>query len=185
MRSRQASSWRTVSRARRTCRRQAGSPRRSPRQVTPYSVFDFTGLGESEGSFESSTFVTNVGDLTQAALWLIDQGLRPCGMVGHSLGVAATLVAASRIRRLRLWRNQRTPVSYLISIPRRPRALRRGRSHQNSRSATARHTCARRRDRPGQRGETDLLPCRTTQVVCSTHGRQPPPDRTYRRRPDV
>jgi hypothetical protein len=37
--------------------------------------------------------VANVGDLTRAVLWLIDQGVGPCGMVGHSLGGAATLVA--------------------------------------------------------------------------------------------
>lgn len=70
---------------------------------TGYAVlrFDFTGLGDSEGEFESSTFVANVGDLTNAALWLIDQGIGPCGMLGHSLGGAATLIAAGRIRAVR------------------------------------------------------------------------------------
>lgn len=63
--------------------------------------FDFTGLGESQGEFESSTFVANVGDLTRAALWMIDQGLGPCGMIGHSLGGAAALISATQVRGLR------------------------------------------------------------------------------------
>lgn len=63
--------------------------------------FDFTGLGESGGDFESSTLVANVGDLTRAAQWMLDQGLGPTAMVGHSLGGAATLIAANRIRTVR------------------------------------------------------------------------------------
>ena len=88
-----------------TCSKDLSASSRIAKALTSagYAVlrFDFTGLGESEGSFESSTFVANVGDLTRAAHWLIDQGLGPCGMVGHSLGGAATLVAASRIRPVR------------------------------------------------------------------------------------
>ena len=63
--------------------------------------FDFTGLGDSGGEFESSTFVANVGDLTRAALWMIEQGLGPCGMIGHSLGGAATLISATQVKGLR------------------------------------------------------------------------------------
>lgn len=63
--------------------------------------FDFTGLGESQGDFESSTFVANVGDLTRAALWMIDNGWGPCGMIGHSLGGTATLMAAGNVRGLK------------------------------------------------------------------------------------
>ena len=88
-----------------TCSKDLSASSRIAKALTRegYAVlrFDFTGLGESEGSFESSTFVANVGDLTQAALWLIDQGFGPCGMIGHSLGGAATLIAASRIRPVR------------------------------------------------------------------------------------
>lgn len=60
--------------------------------------FDFTGLGRSGGDFEDSTFVSNVGDLVRAAQWMLDAGLGPTGMFGHSLGGAASLIAASRIR---------------------------------------------------------------------------------------
>lgn len=60
--------------------------------------FDFTGLGKSGGDFKDSTFVANVGDLVRAAQWMLDAGLGPSAMLGHSLGGAATLIAANRIR---------------------------------------------------------------------------------------
>lgn len=56
--------------------------------------FDFTGLGESGGDFAETNITTNVGDLTAAAEFLLDQGLGPCLMVGHSLGGTAALLAA-------------------------------------------------------------------------------------------
>ena len=60
--------------------------------------FDFTGLGRSGGDFADSTFVSNVGDLVRAAQWMLDAGLGPTGLFGHSLGGAASLIAAGRIR---------------------------------------------------------------------------------------
>ncbi len=63
--------------------------------------FDFTGLGQSGGDFSDTTFVTDVADLVRAAVWMIDHELGPCAMVGHSLGGAATLVAAGRVRPVR------------------------------------------------------------------------------------
>ncbi|HKY46484.1 MAG TPA: alpha/beta hydrolase, partial [Acidimicrobiia bacterium] len=33
--------------------------------------------------------------------WMIDHGLGPCAMVGHSLGGSASLIAASRVRTVR------------------------------------------------------------------------------------
>ncbi len=63
--------------------------------------FDFTGLGESDGDFEGSTFVANVGDLTRAARWMLDAGYGPTALVGHSLGGAASLIAAGKIRSLK------------------------------------------------------------------------------------
>src|SRR5688500_1344807 len=59
--------------------------------------FDFTGLGESGGEFSDTTVTTKIEDLTRAAAALVEMGLGPCGMVGHSLGGAATLLAAERI----------------------------------------------------------------------------------------
>ncbi len=63
--------------------------------------FDFTGLGESGGEFVETTVSTNVADLRRAALALIERGLGPCAMVGHSLGGAATLLAAGDLHTVR------------------------------------------------------------------------------------
>ncbi len=59
--------------------------------------FDFTGLGESEGAFESTTFSSNVNDLVSAAGFLENQYHRPDILIGHSLGGAAVLRAAGKI----------------------------------------------------------------------------------------
>jgi len=50
--------------------------------------FDFTGLGDSEGDFATSTIGNDVRDLVRAATTLVEQGYGPCGMLGHSLGGA-------------------------------------------------------------------------------------------------
>lgn len=63
--------------------------------------FDFTGLGRSGGEFSATTVSSNVRDLVRAATTLIERGYGPCAMVGHSLGGAATLLAASRVRTVR------------------------------------------------------------------------------------
>lgn len=60
--------------------------------------FDFTGLGESEGAFETTSVSSNVSDLTRAAVTLIERGFGPCALVGHSLGGAAALLAAHRLK---------------------------------------------------------------------------------------
>lgn len=59
--------------------------------------FDFAGLGESEGEFYESNFSTNVQDLDDAAHFLKENYRAPQLMIGHSLGGAATLMAASRM----------------------------------------------------------------------------------------
>lgn len=59
--------------------------------------FDFTGLGASGGEFANTTFSSNVEDLVRAAAMLRDRYGRPALLVGHSLGGAAVLAAASRI----------------------------------------------------------------------------------------
>jgi alpha/beta superfamily hydrolase len=63
--------------------------------------FDFTGLGESEGDFADTNVTTNVDDLIAAASFMQDRGFGPCAMVGHSLGGAATLLAAHRLPEIR------------------------------------------------------------------------------------
>lgn len=63
--------------------------------------FDFTGLGDSDGDFAGTSVTTNVSDLEGAADFMARQRLGPCAMVGHSLGGAATLIAAVRLPSIR------------------------------------------------------------------------------------
>lgn len=59
--------------------------------------FDFTGLGESDGDFADTSVTTNVTDLEAAARFMAGHGFRKYAMVGHSLGGAATLLAAGNL----------------------------------------------------------------------------------------
>lgn len=59
--------------------------------------FDFTGLGDSEGSFADASFSLNVQDLVSAADAMQAAGMPPRLLVGHSLGGSAMLAAAGRI----------------------------------------------------------------------------------------
>ncbi|TXE19342.1 alpha/beta fold hydrolase [Psychroserpens burtonensis] len=59
--------------------------------------FDFTGLGRSEGEFADSHFSANVDDLIAVSDFLKEHYEAPSLLVGHSLGGAAALVAASQL----------------------------------------------------------------------------------------
>ncbi len=59
--------------------------------------FDFTGLGESDGEFENTNFTSNIADLLHAAGFLAEKYEAPKLLIGHSLGGAAVLAAASEI----------------------------------------------------------------------------------------
>lgn len=61
-------------------------------------TFDFTGLGDSDGELANTTVATNVSDITAAAVALIKRGAGPCVLIGHSLGGAVAVLAASRLR---------------------------------------------------------------------------------------
>ncbi|MEM6666254.1 MAG: bifunctional alpha/beta hydrolase/OsmC family protein [Pseudomonadota bacterium] len=63
--------------------------------------FDFTGLGQSEGDFANTNFSTNVQDLVAAANWMVSAGAPPRLLIGHSLGGAAVITAASEIASVR------------------------------------------------------------------------------------
>lgn len=60
--------------------------------------FDFTGLGGSEGDFGNTNFSSNIGDLIQAADFLRDNYQAPSLLIGHSLGGAAVILAAYKIK---------------------------------------------------------------------------------------
>ncbi len=59
--------------------------------------FDFTGLGESEGDFSETNFSSSVADFELAARYLGDNFEAPEVLIGHSLGGAVALAAASSI----------------------------------------------------------------------------------------
>lgn len=81
--------------------------------------FDFTGLGESEGDFADTTFTSNVEDLMAAAQFLKENYEAPKIMIGHSLGGAAAIFAASRLESIQAVATIGTPsepehVSHLL-----------------------------------------------------------------------
>ena len=60
--------------------------------------FDFTGLGESEGDFGETSFSSNLHDLVTAVNFMTERFTAcPVILVGHSLGGAAVVHAASSI----------------------------------------------------------------------------------------
>jgi len=59
--------------------------------------FDFTGLGNSDGDFANTNFSSNVDDLVRAANALEQRYRAPQILIGHSLGGAAVLSAATRL----------------------------------------------------------------------------------------
>lgn len=63
--------------------------------------FDFTGLGMSDGEFANTNFSSNVADLVKAADFLRENYAAPALLIGHSLGGAAVLAAASAIDEVR------------------------------------------------------------------------------------
>lgn len=63
--------------------------------------FDFAGLGASEGRFGDSTFAADVADLVAAGRAMAADNKEPALLIGHSLGGAASLIAASVMPNIR------------------------------------------------------------------------------------
>lgn len=88
-----------------TCSKNAKAATRISRELAGRGIavlrFDFTGLGNSEGDFSNTDFSSNVDDLVAAATALTPEFGAPSLLVGHSLGGAAVLAAASRIESVR------------------------------------------------------------------------------------
>lgn len=59
--------------------------------------FDFTGLGDSKGDFAKTDFSSNIDDLLRAAEFLKENYDAPKLLVGHSLGGAASIIAAGQL----------------------------------------------------------------------------------------
>ncbi len=62
--------------------------------------FDFTGLGRSQGEFADSYFSANVDDIIQVHEFMTEKYEAPSLLVGHSLGGAAVITAANRIKEI-------------------------------------------------------------------------------------
>src|SRR5712692_9603422 len=84
-----------------TCGKDIHAARRIADGLTALGIavlrFDFTGLGASEGEFANTTFSSNVADLIAAAAALRRTKHAPAILIGHSLGGAAVLAAASEV----------------------------------------------------------------------------------------
>lgn len=63
--------------------------------------FDFTGLGRSEGEFAESHFSANVDDLISVNDFLAKNHQAPSLLIGHSLGGAAVITAASKLENIK------------------------------------------------------------------------------------
>ncbi|MEA5063414.1 MAG: alpha/beta hydrolase [Petrimonas sp.] len=59
--------------------------------------FDFAGLGDSQGNFAETDFSSNIDDLLHAAGFLTNNYEAPKLLIGHSLGGAASIVAAGQL----------------------------------------------------------------------------------------
>jgi len=83
-----------------TCSKNLNAVRHISRGLTMNGIavlrFDFTGLGESEGDFADTNFSSNVSDLLDAAEFLQRELEAPSLLIGHSLGGAAVLMAATQ-----------------------------------------------------------------------------------------
>ena len=87
-----------------TCSSSLSAVKNISRALTNYGFgvvrFDFTGLGRSEGEFVNSHFSANVEDLISVNQYLNTNYKAPSLLVGHSLGGAAVLSAASQLENI-------------------------------------------------------------------------------------
>ncbi len=88
-----------------TCSKDIPAARRIAARLSSMGLavlrFDFTGLGHSKGEFANTTFSSNIDDLVCAAQYLATRDMAPGLLIGHSLGGAAVLRAATRINSTR------------------------------------------------------------------------------------
>lgn len=78
---------------------------RTAKRLTDYGIatlrFDFPGLGQSGGEYRNTTFSQNADDIKAAVEWLTEHYETPQLIMGHSLGGAAALKAASELRQIK------------------------------------------------------------------------------------
>lgn len=78
---------------------------RVSKRLTEFGIatlrFDFPGLGQSSGEFAETSFSQNAEDVKAAFAWLEEHYRAPQLLIGHSLGGAAALKAASELKAVR------------------------------------------------------------------------------------
>lgn len=88
-----------------TCSKKSPAAARIARALGEQGIgvmrFDFQGLGDSAGDFADNTFTADRKNLVAAAAWLEQNYAAPQLLIGHSLGGAAALAAASDIPSLK------------------------------------------------------------------------------------
>lgn len=88
-----------------TCNSNLSAVRNITRALTVHGFgvvrFDFTGLGRSEGEFSNSYFSANVADLLAVNSYITKHYKAPGLLIGHSLGGAAVIVAASKLKNIK------------------------------------------------------------------------------------
>lgn len=88
-----------------TCGKDVFAASRIAQALTEHGIavlrFDFTGLGASEGEFANTNFSSNLADLVAAAKHMRETYSAPSLLIGHSLGGAAVLAAASELPEVR------------------------------------------------------------------------------------
>lgn len=87
------------------CSRQVPGAARTSKRLAEHGIatlrFDFPGLGQSGGDFADSSFSQNADDIRAVAEWLGEHYEYPQLIMGHSLGGAATLKAASEMPKVK------------------------------------------------------------------------------------
>lgn len=89
-----------------TCSKNVAAATKISRELCSLGIavlrFDFTGLGNSDGDFQNTNFSSNVEDVISAAQALQQRALNVEILIGHSLGGAAVLSAASKLEDVKL-----------------------------------------------------------------------------------
>jgi putative redox protein len=63
--------------------------------------FDFSGNGQSEGSFSESLYSKQISDMKVAASFMTAEGVSWFGLAGHSMGAMVALLAATEMDNVR------------------------------------------------------------------------------------
>jgi len=100
--------------------------------------FDFSGNGQSEGTFEQSTYSKQVSEMSAGADVLAKEGVQWMGLAGHSLGASVAVLTAAREGRIRAvcaiaGRLASMSPSHFLNRQQKDELTRTGRVHFNSR----------------------------------------------------